>query len=319
MNRTLTHWFPPALALGGASPAARRSFASTFGRQGRRPRRPLEEAGRQGERRRQGPDGLQTRRAGCESAAEPPSRTRKPAKPPAGAPKPGEVSGKDKDLDSLLEKLGATEDKPAPDERQPGGMPKPADDATPPPSKPGDDKKKPQELKGRDKDVDEHLEELTGKRRKKKNEEEENGPLSEVVKQMREVERRLSQPDTGEETRKKQEQIVKRIETLIEQAPLVQPIATPTDRQNRPMKPGEQPGEPQDQPGENGGNAPFTKAARPENRRSTAGGKDAWGHLPPELRQEMDNVFKEDPLPSREELIRRYYLSVSQKNLARGR
>ena len=63
----------------------------------------------------------------------------------------------------------------------------------------------------------------------------------------------------------------------------------------------------------------FTKAAKPENKRSTAGGKDAWGHLPPELRQEMDNVFKEDPLPSREELIRRYYLSVSQKNLARGR
>ncbi len=129
---------------------------------------------------------------------------------------------------------------------------------------------------------------------------------------MREVERRLSQPDTGEETRKKQEQIVKRIETLIEQA-RTSSQSQRRQRQNRPMKPGEQPGEPQDQPGENGGNAPFTKAAKPENKRSTAGGKDAWGHLPPELRQEMDNVFKEDPLPSREELIRRYYLSVSQE------
>ena len=31
----------------------------------------------------------------------------------------------------------------------------------------------------------------------------------------------------------------------------------------------------------------------------------------------MDNVFKEEPLPSKEELIRRYYLSVSKKSLLR--
>ncbi len=93
-------------------------------------------------------------------------------------------------------------------------------------------------MKGRDKAVDEHLEELTGKRRKKKSEEEDGGPLSEVVKQMREVERRLSQPDTGEETRKKQEQIVKKIETLIEQARSSNQSQR-KQRQNRPMKPGE--------------------------------------------------------------------------------
>jgi hypothetical protein len=85
------------------------------------------------------------------------------------------------------------------------------------------------------------------------------------------------------------------------------------------MKPGQQPGDPQDEPGTTGGNAPFTKAQKPTDRHALVGGKDAWGHLPPELRQEMDNVSKEDPLPSREELIRRYYLSVSQKKLARGR
>ena len=31
----------------------------------------------------------------------------------------------------------------------------------------------------------------------------------------------------------------------------------------------------------------------------------------------MDNVSKEEALPSREELIRRYYLSVSKKSLIR--
>ena len=40
-------------------------------------------------------------------------------------------------------------------------------------------------------------------------------------------------------------------------------------------------------------------------------------HLPPELRQEMDNVAKEVMLPSKEELIKLYYLSVSKKSLTR--
>ncbi len=31
-----------------------------------------------------------------------------------------------------------------------------------------------------------------------------------------------------------------------------------------------------------------------------AGGKDIWGHLPEELRQEMINVFKEEGLPAQE-------------------
>ena len=85
------------------------------------------------------------------------------------------------------------------------------------------------------------------------------------------------------------------------------------------LRPGQQPGDLQDQPGTTGGNAPFTKPEKPNNRRSMAAGREEWGHLPPELRQEMDNVAKEEPLPSFEELIRRYYLSVSQKKLARGR
>ena len=135
---------------------------------------------------------------------------------------------------------------------------------------------------------------------------------------MRDVEQRLAKPDTGDETRKKQVQIVKRIDTLIEQA-RSSSSQSKMQRKNQSMKPGQQPGGQQDQPGTNAGNAPNTKPQKPTDRRSMAGGKDAWGHLPPELRQEMENVFKEDALPSREELIRLYYLSLSQKNLARGR
>src|SRR4029079_1263025 len=81
------------------------------------------------------------------------------------------------------------------------------------------DKPAPGELKGQVKDLDEHLEELLGRRKKKKEQEEEDGnsPLGKVVKEMREVEGRLGKPDTGEETRKKQAEIVKNLDGLIEQ------------------------------------------------------------------------------------------------------
>jgi hypothetical protein len=52
--------------------------------------------------------------------------------------------------------------------------------------------------------------------------------------------------------------------------------------------------------------------------KSRLDGKDVWGHLPPELRDVMRNVFREESLPAREELVRRYYMSVSKKSLSRS-
>jgi hypothetical protein len=85
------------------------------------------------------------------------------------------------------------------------------------------------------------------------------------------------------------------------------------------MKPGQQKGQkPDEKVGSNPGGAPATKPEKPTTKRVLAGGKDEWGHLPPELRQEMENVFREEFLPAREELIRRYYDSVARKTLKRG-
>ncbi|MCA1686897.1 MAG: hypothetical protein LC745_13195, partial [Planctomycetia bacterium] len=235
-----------------------------------------------------------------------------------GAKPSGDVATKDKDLDSLLEKLGTTEDKAAPEERGgPGaGRPEPR-----PPGKPDASKKKdPNQLTGKDEDLDLHLEEASGKRRKKKGQQgEEDGPLSQVIKEMREVEERLGKPDTGEETRKKQTEIVKKIETLIEQAKNSQGQSQGKKKSLAMAKGKQQPGQPKgDQSGTTGGNAPFTKPQKPTDRRSLAGGKELWGDLPPEVRQDLDNVMKEGFLPSREELIRRYYLSLSRKKSTRG-
>jgi hypothetical protein len=235
-----------------------------------------------------------------------------------GEKKPaGDVSAKDQALDSLLEKLGASPDRPAaPDERRgPGPMPtEPGKE--PAPAKPGE--RGAPDLTGKSKDLDEHLEELTGRKRKKKNQDDEgSGPLSQVVKGMREVEQRLGKPDTGEETRKKQSEIVKNLEQLIEQT-RQSSSQSKSKQMKMAMQPGQKPGsQPGQQPGANANGPPPTKPARPDGKRAAVNGKDIWGHLPQELRLEMDNVAREGALPSKDELIRLYYLSVSKKSLNR--
>ena len=71
----------------------------------------------------------------------------------------------------------------------------------------------------KDKAIDERLEEYTGRKKKRPaGDEERKGPIGEIIKEMRDVEKRLGKPDPSEDTRNKQKQIVKRIDTLIEQA-----------------------------------------------------------------------------------------------------
>jgi hypothetical protein len=41
--------------------------------------------------------------------------------------------------------------------------------------------------------------------------------------------------------------------------------------------------------------------------------KDVWGHLPPKLRQQMTQYYKEDVMPKYTELLRLYYSSLSDK------
>jgi len=235
--------------------------------------------------------------------------------------KSGEVAPSDKDLDNLLERLGQTTDAPTADEpRQGPGLKKP--DA--PPSEPGKSKGKGEKdaLKGEAKGLDQHLEELTGRKPKRdKSRDQEgdaSGPLSKVIKEMRDVEQRLGKTDTGDETRRRQAEIVKNLESLIEQMRESQSQAQAKKKMQLSMKPANQPGNKQGQ--EQGATAKGVGASKPErptDKRAMAGGKDEWGHLPPELREQMVNIFKEEGLPNKAEQIRRYYLSLSKKILTR--
>lgn len=247
------------------------------------------------------------------------------AKDPKDAAK---VSDEDQAIDDLLEKLGATKDEPTPDDRpkQPGGGGE-GEKPPEPPSTGGDGRDDNQQerrdsgLSDADRRLDERLEELAGRKRKRNQSEssqdEASGPMGQIIKEMRDIEKRLGEPDTGDETRDKQKRIVKQLETLIEQMRQAQSGSGQGSRMVRQSgrRPGEQQG---DQPGNNPGGAPLTRPARPTDQRVAAGDKDEWGHLPAELRREMENVFKEDSLPIYQDLIRRYYLSVSRGKINRG-
>jgi hypothetical protein len=235
--------------------------------------------------------------------------------------KPGEVAPKDAELDKLLEGLGQTKDAPSPDDKKPG---QPGGEG---PKPPDGDKPKPPDLKDSEKDLDKRLAELNGKKEKpkdgrKRKQEDETGPLGQVIKEMRDVEERLGQPDTGEETRKKQSEIVKNLDGLIEQiknAPS-QSIGLKMIRDGQ--KPGQspKPGQPGNQPGAmaQGQGAPPMKPADPKKGAVSADlAKSIWGQLPAQFREEMGNVLNERALPSKEELIKLYYLSLGNKNASK--
>ncbi len=241
----------------------------------------------------------------------------------------GEVATQDKEIDELLEKLGETRDEPAAEEHsrsrsqpvEPDGPSRPdagggPEHKTKPSSKP---RSAEQGLEGKDKELDAKLEELLGKKRKKNREQQEDGsgPLGEIIKEMRDVEQRLGKPETGDDTQSRQKQIVKRIETLIQQ--IKQSGSSGSMAMRMVRQPGQKPGNQQGQnPGANAAGAPPMKPMKPSDRHAPAGGQDVWGHLPPELRQEMENSFKEEALDTKAELIRRYYLSVAKQRLVRG-
>jgi len=231
---------------------------------------------------------------------------------------PGAVAPKDESLDKLLEGLGQTKDTPAPDDKKPGG---PGDE---PPMPPRPDQPRPDELKGGEKDLDDVLKGLTGKKEKPKKardkkDEEGGGPLGEVIKEMRDVEERLGKPDTGEETRKKQAEIVKNLDSLIEQLKNAPGQAQGMKMIREGKQPGpQQPGQQQDQPG---AMARGANQSRPEKPRQppvpTELAKEIWGQLPAQFRDEMANVLNEHPLPTKTDLIRLYYLSLGKKSSTR--
>lgn len=247
-------------------------------------------------------------------------KVEEPARDPSqqgDQPRPAEVSEQDRDLDNLLRKLGESSDAP-----ETGGKPEAAPPANPA-EKPGENDERTPGLDGREKELDEHLEELTGRKRKpregddSKQQSDENSPLRGAIKRMEEVTKRLSDNDTGESTRREQEEIVKELDGILQQLRRQQNrMAMRSRQQGQGQQPAQGEGE---QPNSTGAGVGASKPKSPTIGQMLGGRKDTWGDLPPALREELENVFKSDMLPSKSELIRRYYSAVARKSRRESR
>ena len=268
-------------------------------------------------------------------------------KPAAGKSETkGELGKADEGLDDLLKKLGGgTSDKPLPKGEAkpagPGEMPKgkSASADQPKPTLPKPPAGGLSQLKTKpDAELDQRLEQILGRKRKNNNPDQQGGKgqgeageggeasepsnpkMKQLVEKMREVQKRLSEPDTGQETRNRQKQIVDSMDQLLEQMRQMsqqqqqQKQRRKSQQQGQEMAQNEEPGE---QPGAQAKGVGPQTPQKPSGK-SRLDGKDVWGHLPPELRDVMRNVFREESLPAREELVRRYYMSVSKKSVARS-
>ncbi len=273
-------------------------------------------------------------------ADKPATDGKKPADKPTDRPgKPAEGKGEapDESLDKLLEGLGQTSDEPeAKGKPMPGGGDADQPETPPMPGGGGEPPKPPGDvnagkLKGGEQQLDERLEEILGRKNRKKNQqqqggeggqgggqgEQSDGPLGETIKKMDQVEQKLGEKDTGEKTREEQQQIVDGLKQLIKQAQ--QGGGKGKGQQIRSVQQGNNPGGQQPGPdGNTGSGTSPQKPKRPDGKAVLAENKDEWGHLPPELRGEMENVFKEEALPRRKGLIDRYYISINKKSVSRG-
>jgi hypothetical protein len=264
------------------------------------------------------------------AAAQDPARP-KDQKDSDSKPKPAaQPSGADEELDKLLEKIADSEpDAPRTKTDRPkmpglpGGTP-----AKKPVGDPSAEK-----LDRTDQGLDKHLEELLGRRRRRPNDpsqkqqggqsgspaDDENSPLGRTVRKMREVEKRLGQRDTGEQTRERQGQILKDLDQLIAQARRAAQQGQGqgrTQREIRQAQNGQQGNNPDNQQGATAQGVGPGRPKTPTNIRALVGDKDVWGNLPPALREEMENVFREEALPSSSEKISRYYEAINKKSTA---
>lgn len=157
-------------------------------------------------------------------------------------------------------------------------------------------------------------------------------PLSNIARQMREVQGRMGKRDAGIETQHLQSQIVADLDQLIDQArksgsrspsaEKSQDVATRT-----PM--GQSPAAPQPKPGQGGGTTPGqlnnpNAVRKPEGHRPDMGEmrsvlKQIWGELPQRQREQMLELPVEEFLPKYEMQLEEYFRRLSEDKTKQGR
>jgi hypothetical protein len=212
--------------------------------------------------------------------------------------------------------------------------PKPADDDDVPVAEgPADETAKPEEKTPPAEDDDELLRAVEAQ----KVAEEEIDRLERAIEGMRSAQKRIGASDTSSQTQKIQERVVQDLEEL---------LALLKKQQSRQSSSQQNPNQKQDnqknqrQKMEKGRNDPKnsqsqgdrrnddksadsqerTDAARAqaaEDARRAQMLKDVWGHLPPHLREAIRNALRDNYLPKYDDLVKKYYEALAEKNRKR--
>ena len=171
--------------------------------------------------------------------------------------------------------------------------------------------------------------------------------LERAIEGMRSAQKRISSADTSGETQKIQEQVVTDLQDILAQLKKQQnrqQSQSPnqnrdqnqqqserrkmqkeqTDPQNSSSKKQDKSSEPRDGRRNEGKSADSQERTDParaveEKARRAQMIKDVWGHLPPHVREAMLNSVSEKYLPKYEELVKKYYEALAQKQTTENR
>ena len=168
-------------------------------------------------------------------------------------------------------------------------------------------------------------------------------PLENAIKGMLDAEKRIGNRNIGEKTQNIQKKVVDDLQKLIDLANQRQQQQSQRRQQNsqrqrnRQQNGTRQQGPPQQQkqpspsqqnvsgqqnrkqPGDSGAGARGGDPNSLELLRQRRILEEVWGHLPPALRERMQNVIGEKYLPKYDEMIRRYFKSLAKDETSRRR
>jgi len=171
--------------------------------------------------------------------------------------------------------------------------------------------------------------------------------LQRAIEGMRSAQQRITGNDTSAKTQALQEGVIQDLQQLLTRlqqqqrsGQMRQPKPSDSDPAGGKQKPPPGQNDPQGTGGKsdrqkkdgtpgsqrNDGKSPDSEERADQARKAAAEQarrqeliKDVWGHLPPHLREAMQNSFSEKYLPKYDELVKKYYESLAEKNRNRNR
>jgi hypothetical protein len=152
-------------------------------------------------------------------------------------------------------------------------------------------------------------------------------PLENAIKGMLDAEKRIGDRNIGEETQNIQKKIVNDLQKLIDLANQRQQQQSQRRQQNRQRHRQQQHQQQQNaseqqnkkQPGDSGAGARVGETNSAELLRQRRMLEEVWGHLPPALRERMQNVISEKYLLKYDDMIRHYFKSLAEDENSRLR